>query len=82
MRRVFQLLDQPSNWYFKNFDRYLRHNHQRLGLPDVYGFDVMYLNKREAIDHNAFNPTLSTDQAKQILTFCKERIHTRSQFRD
>lgn len=66
----------------KNFYRYLRQNQQRLGLSDVYRFDVMHPIKREAIDHNAYIPSLSKDQAKQLLTFCKERRHTRSQARD
>jgi site-specific recombinase XerD len=66
----------------KNFYRYLRQNQQRLGLPDVYRFDIVYPIKREPIDHNAFKPTLSTDQAKQLLNFCKERRHTRSEARD
>ena len=66
----------------KNFYRYLRQNQQRLGLPDVYGFDVMYSIKREQVDHNAYKPSLSPDQAKQLLTFCKERRRTRSEARD
>ena len=66
----------------KNFYRYLRQNQQRLGLPDVYGFDIVYPIKREQVDHNTYKPTLSTEQAKQLLTFCKERRHTRSEARD
>lgn len=66
----------------KNFYAYLRFNKQRLGLPDVYGFDIMHPIKREQVDHNAFKPTLSTDQAKQLLTFCKERRRSRSEARD
>lgn len=66
----------------KNFYAYLRFNRQRLGLSDVYGFDVMHPIKREAIDHNAYKPSLSPDQAKQLLNFCKERRDTKSQSRD
>jgi site-specific recombinase XerD len=66
----------------KNFYRYLRQNQQRLGLPDVYVFDIMHPIKREPIDHNAYKPSLSPDQAKQLLNFCKERRHTRSEARD
>jgi integrase len=57
-------------------------NQQRLGLPEVYAFDIMHPIKREILDHNEFKPILSTEQAKQLLSFCKERRHTRSQFRD
>lgn len=66
----------------KNFYGYLRLNQQRLGLPDVYAFDIMHPIKREILDHHAYKPTLSTDQAKQLLMYCKERRFTRSQFRD
>ena len=66
----------------KNFYAYLRFNQQRLGLPDVYGFDIMQPIQRETLDHNEFKPTLSTEQAKQLLLYCKERRDTRSQYRD
>ncbi|MCV2231487.1 tyrosine-type recombinase/integrase [Acholeplasma manati] len=66
----------------KNFYRYLCLNLQRLSLPEVYAFDIMQTIQREILDHNEFKPTLSTEQAKQLLLYCKERRHTRSQYRD
>ena len=66
----------------KNFYRYLSLNQQRLNLPEVYAFDITQPIKREPMDHNAFKPTLSTEQAKQLLQFCKERRQTHSQSRD
>jgi len=66
----------------KNFYRYLCLNQQRLGLPEVYAFDIMQTIQREILDHNEFKPTLSTEQAKQLLLYCKERRQTRSQYRD
>ncbi|MDX9808507.1 MAG: tyrosine-type recombinase/integrase [Acholeplasma sp.] len=66
----------------KNFYRYLCLNQQRLGLPEAYAYDIMQPIQREILDHNEFKPTLSTEQAKQLLLYCKERRDTRSQYRD
>ncbi|MDG0888941.1 tyrosine-type recombinase/integrase [Paracholeplasma manati] len=66
----------------KNFYRYLTLNQERLGLTEAYAFDIMQPIKREILNHNEFKPTLSTEQAKQLLLFCKERRQTRSQYRD
>ncbi|MCU0104176.1 site-specific integrase [Acholeplasma vituli] len=66
----------------KNFYQYLRLNQQRLGLSDVYAFDLMQPIKREPIDHNVFKPTLSKEEAKQLLSYLKNRRQTKSEYRD
>ena len=56
----------------KGLYRYLRINQKRLGLPEVYAYDIMAPIKNERIKRQIKKPILTIKQAKKLLLHTKE----------
>ena len=66
----------------KGLYRYLRIHQTRLGLPEVYAYDITETIQNERIKPRITKPILSIQQAKHMIETTKERRHHLWEYRD
>jgi len=87
-REYRRMLGHSSHYIYvhisalKGLYKYLRINQQKLGLPEIYGHDVMAEVKNERIKHGIKKPILTISQARQLILRTKSVRKYLWQYRD